>query len=584
MLRHKLNLLPEKPGVYLMKDISGQIIYVGKAKILKNRVRSYFFGSHDTKTQRLISLINDFETIITESEVEALVLECNLIKKYQPKFNILLRDDKSYPYLTITDESHPRILVTRQVNKKKGKYYGPYPNAAAAKEAAALLNRIFPFRKCRQLPSRPCLYYHLEQCLGPCFLKIPEETYKKLHKEVTGFLRGKQSGIIKLLNDKMERAAQEMQFERAREYRDLIYDLKKLREKQNISLTDFLDRDVLGYAYTADQMCIQIFYLRQGKLLARNNFTFPYYEEQEEAFISFVVQYYTANLIWPGEILLPPLETSVLGNMFPIIFPQRGRKFDLVQMCMSNAQTMLAEQIALENYQQEKVEQALKGLQDSLQIPDCQIIEAFDISNTAGTHIVAGMVQFLKGKPQRSSYRKYKINISENLDDTAAINQVVKRRYKRLSTENLPLPGLILVDGGKGQITAAKQALQSLGLAIPVAGIVKDNRHRTAQLLAETGREIIIDPKSPTFHFLERVQAEVHRFAITFHRQQRSKNMTFSVLDHISGIGPKRRQQLFLCFQSLDKISSASLQDLQNAGLPKNAALAVFNHFRKDQN
>jgi excinuclease ABC subunit C len=582
MLRQKLILLPEKPGVYLMKDVSGHIIYVGKAKILKNRVRSYFSGSHDAKTQRLISLINDFETIITESEIEALVLECNLIKKHKPKFNILLRDDKSYPYLTITDESHPRILITRQVNKKKGKYYGPYPNAAAAKEAATLLNRIFPFRKCRQIPSRPCLYYHLGQCLGPCFLEIPKGAYKKIHKEVTSFLRGNQTGIIKLLDDKMKQAAQSMQFERAQEYRDLIYDLKRLGEKQNISLPDFMDRDVLGYAFTTDQMCIQIFYIRQGKLFARNNFTFPYYEEPEEAFVSFVAQYYTANPIWPQEILLPALDTSVLGNIFPIIIPQRGRKFELVQMCMSNAQTTLDEQVALENYQHNKIELALKGLQDNLKIPNCQVIEAFDISNTAGTHIVAGMVQFLNGKPQRSAYRKYKINIVENSDDTAAINQVVKRRYERLLTEHSPLPDLILVDGGKGQIAAVKLALQSLGLYIPVAGIVKDNRHRTAQLLDETGKEIIIDPKSPTFHFLERVQDEVHRFAITFHRQQRTKNMTFSVLDRISGIGPKRRQQLFLHFRSLDKISSASLEELQNAGLPENAALAVYDHFREN--
>jgi excinuclease ABC subunit C len=583
MLRQKLNLLPEKPGVYLMKNISGHVIYVGKARSLKNRVRSYFSGSHDIKTQKLVSLINDFETIVTESEVEALVLECNLIKKHKPRFNILLRDDKSYPYITITDENHPRILVTRQINKKSGKYFGPYPNAASAKEAATLLNRIFPFRKCRHLPSRPCLYYHLGQCLGPCFKDIPKEKYIKIHKEANNFLRGNQTGIIKLLDNKMKEAAQSMQFERAREYRDLIHDLRRLGERQNISLTDFKDRDVLGYAFTSDQMCIQVFHLRQGKLLARNNFTFPYYEEQEEAFVSFVAQYYSANPIWPEEILLPALENTVLGNLFPIIIPQRGRKLKLVQMCMSNAQTSLDEQVALESYQQDKIEQALQGLQDNLNIPHCGVIEAFDISNTAGTHIVAGMVQFVDGKPQRSAYRKYKINLIENPNDTAAINQVIKRRYKRLLTEQFPLPHLILVDGGKGQISAAKEALQSLGLYIPVAGIAKDNRHRTAQLLNESGNSIIIDPKSPTFHFLERIQDEVHRFSITFHRQQRTKNMTFSALDRISGIGPKRRRQLFLHFQSLDKITSAGLEELQNAGLPLNAALAVYNHFKGNQ-
>ena len=579
MLRHKLNLLPEKPGVYLMKDASGEIIYVGKAKILKNRVRSYFTGSHDGKTQKLISLIHDLETIITESEVEALVLECNLIKKHNPKFNILLRDDKSYPYLTITEESHPRLLVTRQIKKGSGKYFGPYPNATAAKEAATLLNRLFPFRKCRQLPSRPCLYYHLGQCLGPCFEDIPKEAYLEIRKEVTTFLRGSQTGIIKLLEEKMNQAAQALQFERAREFRDLIEDLKRLGEKQNITLTDFIDRDVLGYAFSTDQMCVQVFYLRQGKLLARNSFTFPYYEEPEEAFVSFIAQYYTANTLWPREILLPTLESSVLGKLFPIFIPRRGQKLELVQLCMSNAQTTLHEQISLEGYQQDEIEQALNGLTDCLKISNSDVIEAFDISNTAGTHIVAGMVQFFKGKPQRSAYRKFKITLMENSDDTAAIYQVIERRYRRLITEQLSLPNLILVDGGKGQISAARLALQSIGLSIPVAGIVKDNRHQTAQLLNESGDSIILDKNSPTFHFLERVQDEVHRFSITFHRQQRAKNMTLSALDSITGIGPKRRQQLFRHFQSLENIRSASLEELQGAGLPKDAALTVYQHF-----
>ncbi len=582
MLRHKLNLLPEKPGVYLMKDASAEIIYIGKAKVLKNRVRSYFTGSHDGKTHKLISLIQDFETIITESEVEALVLECNLIKKYNPKFNILLRDDKSYPYLMITDESHPRILVTRQVKKGSGKYFGPYPNATAAKEAATLLNRLFPFRKCRQIPSRPCLYYHLGQCLGPCFEEIPKEAYLDIRKEVTTFLRGGQAGILKLLEDKMNHAAQALQFERAREFRDLIEDLKRLGEKQNITLTDFIDRDVLGYAFTTDQMCVQVFYLRQGKLLARNSFTFPYYEEPEEAFVSFIAQYYTANTLWPREILLPALETSVLGKLFPIFIPRRGKKLELVQLCMSNTQTTLHEQIILEGYQQADIEQALNGLKDCLKISNSDVIEAFDISNTAGTHIVAGMVQFLKGKPQRSAYRKFKINLMENSDDTAAIHQVIERRFRRLITEHLSLPNLILVDGGKGQISAARLALQSLGLFISVAGIVKDNRHQTAQLLDETGTLIKIDKNSPTFHFLERVQNEVHRFAITFHRQQRAKNMTLSALDCITGIGPKRRQQLFRHFQSLENVRSASLKELQAAGLPKDAALTVYQHFQRN--
>ncbi|MFZ3132136.1 MAG: excinuclease ABC subunit UvrC, partial [Desulfosporosinus sp.] len=292
LLRQKLSLLPEKPGVYLLKDTRGQIIYVGKAKILRNRVRSYFTGSHAGKTGRLVSQIADFEYIITESEVEALVLECNLIKMHTPKYNILLRDDKTYPYLIITEENHPRILVTRQVQKGRGNYFGPYPNATAAKEAARLLNRLFPFRKCRQIPTRPCLYYHLEQCLAPCVTDVALNVYVEMRKDVSTFLKGDQSKIIKLLEDKMQTASEALHYERAREYRDLIEDLKLLREKQNITLNDFIDRDVIGYAITTDQMCIQVFYLRLGKLLARDSFIFPYYEEPEEAFISFVAQFY----------------------------------------------------------------------------------------------------------------------------------------------------------------------------------------------------------------------------------------------------------------------------------------------------
>jgi excinuclease ABC subunit C len=584
MLRQKLKLLPEKPGVYLMKNIAGQVIYVGKAKILKNRVRSYFTGSHNGKTHRLISLITDFETIITESETEALLLECNLIKKYKPRFNILLRDDKSYPYIMITNENHPRILTTRQVNKNKGKYFGPYPHATAAKETATLLNRLFPLRKCRQIPSRPCLYYHLGQCLGPCFLSVPEDAYDQINKDITNFLRGNQNGIIATLEKKMQEAAQSMHYERAKEYRDLISDLQHIREKQIIFLTDFVDRDVLGFASTADQMCVQIFHIRQGKLLARKSYTFPYYEEQEEAFVSFAAQYYTSNKLWPQEILLPPLATTVLDNFLPAFTPRRGKKLKLVQLCTNNAETTLEELVILENCQQNNSQQALQELQECLQISACDVIETFDISNIAGTHMVAGMVQFLEGKPQRSAYRKFRINLPDSPDDTAAIRQVVERRYRRLSSEQAAMPDLILVDGGKGQITAAKQALQNLGLTIPVAGIVKDKRHQTAQLLNEAGEPVLSDKYSATFHLLQRIQDEAHRFAITFHRQQRTKGMTLSALDGIAGIGPKRRQLLFQYFKSLDNIRSASLEELQKAGLPQNIAVNLLEHFSRKQN
>jgi len=580
LLRQKLTLLPEKPGVYLMKDTLGQIIYVGKAKILKNRVKSYFTGLHDGKTGRLVSHIADFEYIMTESEVEALVLECNLIKKHNPKYNILLRDDKTYPFIMITEEVHPRILVTRQVKKGKGKYFGPYPNATAAKEAASLLNRLFPFRKCRQIPTKPCLYYHLEQCLAPCVTDVSLNVYVEMRKDVSTFLKGDQGEIIALLEGKMQTASETLHFERAREYRDLIEDLKLLREKQNITLNDFIDRDVIGYAITTDQMCIQVFYIRVGKLLARDSFIFPYYEEPEEAFISFVAQFYIERTVWPQEILLPPIESLVLSSLFPITVPQKGKKRDLLQMAMSNAQTTLHDQISLEIRQQSETQLALATLGELLNIPAPNCIEAFDISNTGGTNTVAGMVQFVDGKPQRTAYRKYKIQPMETSDDTAAMGQVVLRRYARLVSENAPLPNLILVDGGKGQINAASKALKELNLSIPVAGMVKNDRHQTHGLLDQFGHSVPLPKSHATFYLLGRIQNEVHRFAITFHRQQRAKSMTLSALDDIPGIGPKRKQQLLRHFSSLDDIRGATLEELQGAGLPHSAATMIDQYFR----
>jgi excinuclease ABC subunit C len=579
LLRQKLTLLPEKPGVYLMKDNQGQIIYVGKAKILKNRVKSYFSGSHDGKTGRLVSQIVDFEYIMTESEVEALVLECNLIKKHNPKHNILLRDDKTYPYLMITEEAHPRILVTRQVKKGRGKYFGPYPNATASKEAARLLNRLFPFRKCRQIPTRPCLYYHLEQCLAPCISDVSPNVYVGMRKEVSTFLKGDQSGILALLEGKMQTASEALHFERAKEYRDLIEDLKLLVEKQNITLNDFIDRDVLGYAITTDQICIQVFYLRLGKLLARDSYIFPYFEEPEEAFISFVAQFYIGRTVWPQEILLPPIESLVLSSLFPITVPQIGKKRELIQMAMSNAQTTLHEHITLEVRQQSETQLALATLGELLSIPAPSHIEAFDISNTAGTHTVAGMVQFIEGKPLRRGYRKFKIQPMETSDDTAAMGQVILRRYARLVSENNPLPNLILVDGGKGQINAAIKALKELNLTIPVAGMVKNDRHQTHGLLDRSGTPVPLPKSHPTFYLLGRIQDEVHRFAITFHRQQRAKSMTLSALDNIAGIGPKRKQRLLLHFPSLDDIQRASIEELQKAGLPQSAATVIYQYF-----
>ncbi|HHV63972.1 MAG TPA: excinuclease ABC subunit UvrC [Peptococcaceae bacterium] len=583
LLRKKLSLLPEKPGVYLMKNAAGKIIYVGKAKVLKNRVRSYFTGSHDQKTQKLVSEITDFEYIVTSSEVEALLLECNLIKKYNPQYNIMLRDDKSYPYILITSEKHPRLIVTRQVQKKKGKYYGPYPNATAARETARLLNRLLPLRKCKQIPAKPCLYYHLGQCLGPCLHSITAEEYEEIIDKANQYLRGNQKSIISWLEEKMHAAASSLQFEAAREYRDLIADLHKISEKQNITLNDFKNRDIIAYFANEELLSIQIFCFRQGKLVTRDGFIFPYYAEPEEAFVTFLVQYYSEKAAIPDEICIPELNSSSVFDILPLVIPKRGKNRELINLAQANAQTVLEEKIKLEKDKKEEVNRTLEGLTEVLQIPKAEVIEAFDISSLAGTGVVGGMIQFQGGRPYRSNYRKFKIEpLANNNDDTAYLKHVIYRRYARLLKEDKPLPDLVLVDGGKGHVKAALEALQDLQIQLPVAGMVKDERHETRGLINNKGQEIDLTSKPEVFRLIQQIQEEVHRFAITFHRQQRLKNITASELDNIPGIGPKRKRLLLSTFQSLEQIKNASLAELTKAGLPQNTAEGVYNYFRKN--
>ncbi|MGI6449484.1 MAG: excinuclease ABC subunit UvrC [Desulfitobacteriia bacterium] len=584
LLRKKLSLLPDKPGVYLMKNAAGKIIYVGKAKVLKNRVRSYFSGSHDQKTQKLVSEIRDFEYIVTSSEVEALLLECNLIKKYNPQYNIMLRDDKSYPYIVLTSEKHPRILVTRQVQKKKGKYYGPYPNATAARETARLLNRLLPLRKCNQIPAKPCLYYHLAQCLGPCHKDVAPEEYAEILDKANQYLRGNQKSIISWLEEKMKAAAEALQFEAAREYRDLIADLQKISEKQNITLNDFKNRDIVAYHTNEELISIQVFCFRQGKLITRDGFIFPYYAEPEDTFITFLVQYYSEKAAIPEEICVPELNSTSVLDILPLSIPKRGKNRELINLAQTNAQTVLEEKIKLEKEKTEEINRTLVGLAEVLHITKAQVIEAFDISSLAGTNIVGGMIQFRGGRPSRANYRKFNIEpLENNNDDTAYLKHVISRRYARLLKEDQPLPDLILVDGGKGHVRAALEALQELQIRLPVAGMVKDERHETRGLLNSRGQEIDLTSKPEVFRLIQQVQEEVHRFAITFHRQQRQKNMTASELDNIPGIGAKRKRLLLRVFKSLDHIKGASPEELIQAGLPSNTAAEVYNYFQKNK-
>ncbi|WP_233269476.1 excinuclease ABC subunit UvrC [Alteribacillus sp. YIM 98480] len=557
-----------------MKDKHGTIIYVGKAKVLKNRVRSYFTGSHDGKTQQLVSQIRDFEYIITSSNVEALILEMNLIKKHEPKYNVILKDDKSYPYLKITNETHPRLITTRKVKKDGGKYFGPYPNAGAANETKKLLDRLYPLRKCRTLPDRVCLYYHIGQCLAPCEFEVTQETNQKLVGEMVRFLNNGHQEVKKELQEKMEKAAEELNFERAKEMRDQMQDIDAVMEKQKMTINDQVNRDVFAYAYDKGWMCVQVFFVRQGKLIERDVSIFPFYQAPEEDFLTFLGQFYLKEEhLKPKEVLLPErLDIEMAEQLLEVkvVQPKRGKKRELLQLAEKNAVQALKERFELIERDEERTIKAVEDLGRTLQIDVPHRIEAFDNSNIQGTDPVAAMVSFMDGKPFKKDYRKYKVKSVDGPDDYASMKEVIRRRYVRLLKEDAPLPDLILVDGGKGQLSAAKSVLEDeLGLTVPVAGMAKDEKHKTSELImGEPAQVVPFKRNSHAFYLLQRIQDEVHRFAITFHRQTRKKNMFTSILDDVPGIGEKRKRQLLKHFGSMKKIKEASLEDFRKVSLP----------------
>jgi len=587
-IRRKLALLPDQPGCYLMKNGEGQIIYVGKAKVLKNRVRSYFTGSHDGKTQRLVSEIRDFEYIVTASNTESLILECNLIKQHYPRYNVLLKDDKSFPYLKITHEEHPRLEVTRRVLKDKAKYFGPYPNAFAAQQTKKLLDRLYPMRKCRTLPDKVCLYYHLGQCLAPCEFDVPSSEWERMVGEIAKFLNGGHADIKKELQLKMEEAAEALEFERAREYRDQILAIEATMEKQTITLADAQDRDVFGFAVDKGWMCVQILYMRQGKMVQRHVSVFPFYGEPYDDFLSFVTQYYSDNPALPREMLIPAPEDEAEEDEIAeslhrflrvkVLVPKRGTKRSLVEMACDNARVALEEKFRLIERDEERSVKAAAGLAEWLGIPSASRIEAFDNSNIQGTNPVSAMVVFRDGKPDKKEYRKYNIRTVQGPDDYETMREVVRRRYERALKEDLELPDLIVVDGGRGHIAAALDVLQNeLGLDIPVCGLAKDDKHRTAQLLVGDPPEVVPLPRdSQEFYLLQRIQEEVHRFAITFHRERRAKSMVASRLDAIPGIGEKRRKQLLRHFGSLKAIREAKVEDFREVSIGEALARRIL--------
>ncbi|MBY0205412.1 MULTISPECIES: excinuclease ABC subunit UvrC [Paenibacillus] len=677
-IRHKLALLPDLPGCYLMKNSEGTIIYVGKAKVLKNRVRSYFIGSHNGKTQRLVSEIRDFEYIVTGSNMEALILECNLIKKHMPRYNVLLKDDKTFPYLKITNEKHPRLEVTRRVLKDKAKYFGPYPNSYAAHQTKKLLDRMYPLRKCGVMPKEVCLYYHMGQCLAPCVKEVGKEQYDEISQEIGSFLSGGHEEIKKDLQRKMQEAAEDLYFERAKELRDQVIAIDAIMEKQKITMADARDRDVFGFAIDKGWMCVQILYMRQGKMIERHVSTFPFYGEAYNDFMSYVTQYYSDNPALPQEILLPEMPKELLSGQetsdstkvdhanisedkhsegtvestqeelqigmnqtaasMPVVaetlaaygaevteeeesnatglqetsnaklpsemedpsqmaaslqewldikvhIPQRGLKRQMITMALDNARVALEEKFRLIERNEERTSKASEGLGRWIGLEQLRRIEAFDNSNIQGTNPVSAMIVFTDGKPDKKEYRKYKVRSVEGPDDYETMREVIRRRYERVLKENLAQPDLIVVDGGKGQISAAVDVLENeLGLFIPVCGLVKDAKHKTSQLMIGNPPEVIALPRdSQEFYLLQRIQEEVHRFAISFHREQRGKSMVTSRLDAIPGIGEKRRKLLLKHFGSLRKIKEASVEDFRPLSIGDKLATQIIAALRDEE-
>lgn len=580
-IKNKLALLPDQPGCYLMKDKTGLVIYVGKAKILKNRVRSYFTGSHNTKTERLVSEIEDFEYIVTESNIEALLLEINLIHRYDPKYNIMLKDDKSYPFIKITHEKYPRLLITRKVLKDKGIYFGPYPDVGAANETKKLLDRLFPLRKCSNKKD-PCLYYHLGQCLCPYVFHTDPAIFVKMVEEIKDFFNGGYVEFQKLLLEKMQVAAENMEFEKAAEYRDQIKAIDTVMTRQKMTNADLVDRDVFGYAVDKGWMCVQVFFVRQGKLIQRDVSLFPFYNEPEEDFLTYVGQFYqkSQHLI-PKEVLIPDaidLESVQALVKTKVLQPKRGAKKQLVALASKNASVALFEKFNLIGKKEERTTGALEKLGQALNIPTPTRIDAFDNSNIMGTSPVSAMVVFIDGKPAKNEYRKYKIKTVVGPDDYASMREVIYRRYSRVVKDGLPMPELILIDGGKGQVDAAREVLENqLGLDIPIGGLAKNDQHKTSELLF--GPELTVVPlkrNSAEFFLLQRIQDEVHRFAITFHRQVRSKNTFASLLDEVEGLGPKRKNFLLKEFKSVKKMKEATVEELSIGGIPKKVAENVY--------
>lgn len=571
------------PGCYLMKNTEGKVIYVGKARKLKNRVSSYFTGAHNYKTTKLVDHIWDFDYIVTGSEKEALLLEINLIKDYTPEYNIMFMDNTYYPYIELTDETHPRLKIVRKTKNKKNKYFGPYPDATAARNTFKLFNKLYPLRKCNHVPDKPCLYYSLHQCLGPCINEVDKSQYDEIRKELISFIHGNTKSKIDELTEKMMTASENLQFELAKEYRDLIRSIEYVTAKQNVQFGDYKDRDILGYFIDKGYISIQLFFMREGKLLYHDFNLEPVGEDFEEDLIRFLVTYYQTHPE-PYELLIPQdVDLKLLSEILSchVLQPQRGDKKSLVEMANKNAKEALEKKFLLKEKTDEKTILPIIELGQKLGIDTPHTIELYDNSNIQGAYAVAGMVVYKDGVPSKKDYRKYKIKTVEGPDDYASMKEVIYRRYYRLLMEQKEMADLIIVDGGLGQIKVAKEVIDSLNLSVHICGLSKDDKHSTAMLLDEDGNQVPIDTKSPLFFLLTRMQDEVHRYAISFHRQVRSKSLFSSILDEVEGIGEARKKKLLNHFKSVKKMKEASLEELE-AVIPKNTAAKLYEVLHKE--
>ena len=574
LIKKKLSLVPNKPGCYQMKNKDGIIIYVGKAKKLKNRLSSYFRGNHTGKTKKLVSEIVDFEYIVVDSETEALILELNLIKKYDPKYNILLRDDKSYPYIEFKTDGVPKLEVVRNINRKKtkDKLFGPYPNVTAARNTVNLLNRIYPLRKCNTYPKKPCLYYHIGQCLGYCNNVIEEEKINEMKNEILSFLRGNDEIVINKLTKEMHIESGKLNFEKAKELKEMIEYIKYVLQGQKVELKDNIDRDVFGYYVEKGYISIQVFFIRGGKILERVSKIFPMIDDEYDELTRFIVKFYDKNLIKPKEIFIPQiLDETILEDVLDlkVVKPLKGVKKALVDLASENAKAQLNQKFELIKKDEEKTVIAQEELRTILNLPILSRIEIFDNAHLFGTYNVSGMVVYIDGVPSKNDYRKYKISVDKN-DDYGTMREVIYRRYFKVLVEDLTKPDLIIVDGAKGQINVALDVINSLGLSIPIVGLKKDNKHTTSALIFNN-KEIEIDKRSNLFYLLERMQDEVHEFTINYHKQLRSKGSLESILESVEGIGNKRKIELLKKYKTITKIKEASIQELELI-LPTNVA------------